>query len=555
MVMLHSGGFRGAHREKLAHQRLAEDCLELGYALAVPDYRVKTDNPAINEISVKLEPILKKEFKKQNLEAQNTFTGALPLAALEDAHRFLNWYKDNYDKLGLEEQVLLAGSSAGAITVMNVLYLSSEYNFDLKQIQSCFAASGAFYYDPKRAISSIPVLVYHGPNDDKIRWDSACSLSEKKGSGITLKTHTRYVHGRPKLSRIETVKDGLTRIFEFHENAPKKRLTKEPRICVISTAKNEGPYILEWVAHNIIMGADDFIVYSNDCVDGTDKILDRLDELGIIRHVPNPEMMEPTNNYHRKALAYAPYWREFKSADYIFVTDIDEFTQVNSGDGTYRALLEEMNYPDAISLSEYSFGFGGQTQYQDHLITEKFQYVSSNLHQTKKRLRTGVKSISRNCSIFKEQSNHRPQMAEEYNIYPDWRDGSGNLMPASFIWGGDRGIDIRHRTDIARVNHYAVRSGDAMLVKLVRGSAVGGQHLSQKYFQKRGPADQEDKGMNKYLPMIKAKLKELKSDQKLRSLHEESVKQYQAHIQTLKNDSYYADFYKKIEDVAKITTE
>ena len=47
---------------------------------------------------------------------------------------------------------------------------------------------------------------------------------------------------------------------------------------VLSTMKNEGPFVLEWVAHHRAIGFDGFVIFSNDCTDGTDRILDRLDD-------------------------------------------------------------------------------------------------------------------------------------------------------------------------------------------------------------------------------------------------------------------------------------
>ena len=45
---------------------------------------------------------------------------------------------------------------------------------------------------------------------------------------------------------------------------------------VISTMKDEAPYILEWIAHHRGIGFTDFLIYTNDCSDGTDLLLDRL---------------------------------------------------------------------------------------------------------------------------------------------------------------------------------------------------------------------------------------------------------------------------------------
>ncbi len=52
------------------------------------------------------------------------------------------------------------------------------------------------------------------------------------------------------------------------------------RFVIATPMKNEGPFIVEWVAHNLAIGVDDIAVFSNDCSDGSDALLDRLNAMG-----------------------------------------------------------------------------------------------------------------------------------------------------------------------------------------------------------------------------------------------------------------------------------
>lgn len=36
---------------------------------------------------------------------------------------------------------------------------------------------------------------------------------------------------------------------------------------IVTMMKNEGPYIVEWVAHHLAVGFDRFLVFTNDCDD------------------------------------------------------------------------------------------------------------------------------------------------------------------------------------------------------------------------------------------------------------------------------------------------
>ena len=59
------------------------------------------------------------------------------------------------------------------------------------------------------------------------------------------------------------------------------------RALAVLTVRNEGAFLLEWLAHHRAVGFTDFLVFSNDCDDGTDAILDRLQALGQLTHIRN----------------------------------------------------------------------------------------------------------------------------------------------------------------------------------------------------------------------------------------------------------------------------
>ncbi len=55
---------------------------------------------------------------------------------------------------------------------------------------------------------------------------------------------------------------------------------KNGRVLIVTTMKDEGPFILEWLAYHRSIGVTDFLVYTNDCSDGTDEMFDLLQEKG-----------------------------------------------------------------------------------------------------------------------------------------------------------------------------------------------------------------------------------------------------------------------------------
>ena len=64
----------------------------------------------------------------------------------------------------------------------------------------------------------------------------------------------------------------------------RKRERAEGRsVTLVTMMKNEGPFILDWLAHHRVVGVERFLVYTNDCGDGTERLLDLLSDAGVER--------------------------------------------------------------------------------------------------------------------------------------------------------------------------------------------------------------------------------------------------------------------------------
>ena len=61
------------------------------------------------------------------------------------------------------------------------------------------------------------------------------------------------------------------------------------RSLAILTVKNEAAFLLEWLAHHRAVGFTDFLVFSNDCDDGTDAMLERLATLSADHFETSPD--------------------------------------------------------------------------------------------------------------------------------------------------------------------------------------------------------------------------------------------------------------------------
>ena len=139
---------------------------------------------------------------------------------------------------------------------------------------------------------------------------------------------------------------------------------------IVGCMKNEAPYIVEWVAYHRAIGVDNFLIYTNDCTDGTSEILDRLQQLGVLQHRNNDDWKG--NSPQQSALNKALKEPVIQNAEWIAHIDVDEFINIRCGNGTLADFFAAV--PDAtnVAMTWRLFGHNGVTQLRDELVIEQF---------------------------------------------------------------------------------------------------------------------------------------------------------------------------------------
>lgn len=275
--------------------------------------------------------------------------------------------------------------------------------------------------------------------------------------------------------------------------------------------KNEGPFILEWIAHYKELGFDSIFVATNDCEDPTVEILQRLQELGLVHH--HATDFWPRSTPHKAALRQLQGYREVKNSDWIFVCDVDEFLVVKVGDGSIRALVTASGDADVISIPWRIFGSSGITDYRDAWITEQFLMAEPAPTQDRKSAHR-AKAIFRTPRRFQRYGIHHPIPKDEF------ADQIHSVLP-----GGMPASEWKARNfDIAQLNHYALRSRESYQVKKARGRAHHVKHqLDESYWQKFDRNHMRDESIARYASGVRARYAQLMADAPLRELHEQAV--------------------------------
>lgn len=238
------------------------------------------------------------------------------------------------------------------------------------------------------------------------------------------------------------------------------------RALAVTSVKNEGAFLLEWLAHHRACGVTDFLVFSNDCDDGTDQMLDRLAELGWLTHLPNPGPHPEGPQW--AALKQADRHPLVRQAEWLITLDIDEFINVHAGDRSLPALLAALPQATAIPLTWRLFGNAGVVA-DTRPVTETFTRAAPAVLHWPWRAAM-FKTLYRNDGSYRKLGVHRPRSpVPERMAAQRWFDGSGRALPQDHATGRLFSTFGQDNYRLAQLNHYALGSVEDYLLKCDRG--------------------------------------------------------------------------------------
>ncbi|WP_237400463.1 glycosyltransferase family 2 protein [Rhodovulum visakhapatnamense] len=170
------------------------------------------------------------------------------------------------------------------------------------------------------------------------------------------------------------------------------------------------------------------MVHTNDCTDGTDRLLARLDSKGLVQHRTNPYRATGLKPQHA-ALQAAEDEPAIREAGWVVCMDVDGFITITTGDGTLAALFTVTRGANPISMTWRLFGNADIDGYEDRPVMAQFTLCATKMtrkpHQTR-----GVKTLFRNKGLFRKLGVHRPRGLEPGRLNEiRWVDGSGRPLP------------------------------------------------------------------------------------------------------------------------------
>lgn len=363
---------------------------------------------------------------------------------------------------------------------------------------------------------------------------------------VVVELHPK-VYGEAGRARVERVLEaaGLARqpgfekstvqLFVREPGAAASAVTwwpQNPRILVATCMKDEGPFILEWIAWHRAVGVTDFVVYTNHCSDGTDRILDRLDAMGLVTHLENPAVAAGSTLFQPDALEHVATLPVFEAADFFISMDVDEFINVRVGKGRLQDLFLASGPFDVLSMFEINHGSNRKEHYERGWVMDLFPLHQSDRPGRKKAIR-GVKSIVRRGPAIDKIRNHRPDLAVPLEE-AIWIDGSGRPLTVLAEDPEQNGADCRGGYDLVSLDHYPLRSLHSYLVKMFRGDVVvDGKQVSQRYWRTRNGNEMTTSTFERADATARAEYARLMQDAELARLHEETCAAHEARIAEL----------------------
>ncbi|WP_420845107.1 glycosyltransferase family 2 protein [Leisingera aquaemixtae] len=325
-----------------------------------------------------------------------------------------------------------------------------------------------------------------------------------------------------------------------------ERSGSKTRTAIVTTMKNEGPFILEWLAYHRVIGVDDFLIYTNDCTDGTDTMLQMLQEKGLVQHRENPFRGSGLKPQHA-ALQAAEDEAVIKDADWLVCMDVDEFINIKCGAGRLADLFAAAGDANMISMTWRLFGNNDVRDFTGGLILRDFTRcafeVTRKPHQA-----WGFKTLFRNTGIFKKLGVHRPKGLKP-QLWEDirWINGSGRDMPREMFRNGWRSSMSTYGYDLVQLNHYAVRSAESFLVKRDRGRV---NHVDRdqglSYWFRMNNNAEEERSIQRMIPALEVEMARLLADPEIAAAHEYACRKHREKIEELKTRDDMQELFREL---------
>ncbi|MDR2076613.1 MAG: glycosyltransferase family 92 protein [Desulfovibrio sp.] len=251
-------------------------------------------------------------------------------------------------------------------------------------------------------------------------------------------------------------------------------------LCAI--AKDETPYLREWVAYHYLIGFEKSFLYDNESrVPIRDVLADFYDARIVDTYTIPGQGMQLT--------AYNHCLRD-NGPDFVWMAffDLDEFLFLPREQDA-RALLSEYEDYAGLAVNMCPFGSAGHLSRPTGLVLENYPERHGVEIFVKSVVRPNLVDMPLSPHDFIYKQGH-------YAVTTDHCPTIGGFAPAAM--------------DRARLNHYSFRSQQDYEEKIARGDAIyvgENPRNLKKFYAQAGKKGRRDTGVLRHVPQVKAMLK------------------------------------------------
>lgn len=247
-------------------------------------------------------------------------------------------------------------------------------------------------------------------------------------------------------------------------------------LCAI--AKNETPYLREWVAYHRLIGFERIFIYDNESETPVDETLRDLDDAGIVETYA-------IEGKGRQLTAYNHCLQKHGAeCEWLAFLDLDEFLLLHH-DKDARVFLSRYEDYAALALGVTLFGSNGLLCHAPGLVTERFTRSIG--------YSVDIKCIVQPARVLLPISPHHfTYTADGAAVTTDGLPAFGGYAPFT--------------ADKAQINHYFVKSQQEYEKRLERGDAVYTEKNPRSlavFYQQALRTGREETGILRHTPGIR----------------------------------------------------
>lgn len=289
--------------------------------------------------------------------------------------------------------------------------------------------------------------------------------------------------------------------------AQPKALVGSGEKVIVACMRDEALFVVEWVAHHLAAGFDRIIVYTNDCSDGTDALLDAMTGFLPVEHYDNPGPYT-AGTIQKQALEMAFALPHVRRAAWVLHIDADEYLNIEVGNRRIDDLIALYPEVDAIAIQWRHFGSAGVAHWQGGSVVETFTRCERDVPVPEAAAQVGFKTLFR-PQRFKMMGVHTPKLPWRKRL-PLVVNTAGVSMPVDAMMSKRKSgypVEAGQCTWAnASLHHHHVKSDDLHLLKHSRGDANGRKNkkrvIGSDFYKLANRNEVESKSLLRFRPKV-----------------------------------------------------